>query len=89
MAEKNALSGLTGFKATSFKPKIGHTMGASGLLETLMLLESLQKGIIPKIENRTEEDSVFLSEDATYNGGQVLSLAAGMGNIYSSALFEV
>jgi hypothetical protein len=53
------------------------------------LLESLQKGIIPKIENRTEEDSVFLSEDATYNGGQVLSLAAGMGNIYSSALFEV
>jgi 3-oxoacyl-[acyl-carrier-protein] synthase-1 len=89
IAERNALSGLTGFKATSFKPKIGHTMGASGLLETLMLLESLQKGVIPKIENRTEEDSVFLSEDATYNGGQILSLAAGMGNIYSSALFEV
>lgn len=88
-AEKNALSVLSGFKATSLKPRIGHTMGASGLLETIILLESIQKGIIPKIENRTDEDSVFLSEDATYNGGQILSLAAGMGNIYSSALFEV
>lgn len=88
-AEKNALSILDGFVATSLKPTIGHTMGASGLLETLLLLENIHQGFIPAIENRTEEDPIFLSEKATYNGGQILSLSAGMGNIYSAALFEV
>ena len=64
-------------------------MGASGLLETLLLLENIHQGFIPAIKNRTEEDPIFLSEKATYNGGQILSLSAGMGNIYSAALFEV
>jgi 3-oxoacyl-(acyl-carrier-protein) synthase len=88
-AEKNALSMLDGFVATSLKPTIGHTMGASGLLETLLLLENIRDGFIPAIENRTEQDPIFLSEKSTYNGGKILSLAAGMGNIYSAALFEV
>ena len=88
-AEKSALEkNLTGFIATSFKPTIGHTMGVSGLLETCLLLDSMKKGIVPKIENRTENDDVFLSHDREISGGVVLSLAAGMGNVYSSALFD-
>lgn len=89
LAERSALEKcLTGFVATSLKPKIGHTMGVSGLLETCLLLDSLKQGIVPKIENRTEKDDIFLSEDREFKGGFLLSLAAGMGNVYSSALFD-
>lgn len=76
--------------ATSFKPTIGHTMGASGLLETCLLVDSLKTGIVPAIKNRTEEDRVYLSEPAKApERATVLSLAAGMGNIYSAAIFTM
>jgi 3-oxoacyl-(acyl-carrier-protein) synthase len=76
--------------ATSFKPEIGHTMGASGLLETCLLVDSLKTGIVPAIKNRTEEDRVYLSEPAKApERATVLSLAAGMGNVYSAAIFTM
>lgn len=88
-AEKSALQGLNDhFVATSLKPKIGHTMGASGLLETLLLVENMRNGFVPEIPNRTEDDDVFLSHPVPAPKGLVLSLAAGMGNIYSAAVFE-
>lgn len=88
-AEKSALlNSLDEFIATSYKPRIGHTMGASGLLETGLLLKDLKKGYVPKILNRTQDDPVFLSADAPAPGGLMLSLAAGMGNIYSAAVFS-
>ena len=88
-AEKSALEkSLSGFVATSYKPTIGHTMGVSGLLETCLLIDSMKNGIVPKIENRTEQDDVFLSQDREISGGVILSLAAGMGNVYSAALFD-
>jgi hypothetical protein len=58
------------------------------LLETLLLLDDMKKGIVPGIANRTESDSVFLSQDTKAPKGYILSLAAGMGNIYSAAIFE-
>jgi 3-oxoacyl-(acyl-carrier-protein) synthase len=91
VSERNALSTILvdDYVATSFKPTIGHTMGASGLLETCLLLDSLRStGKVPAIKNRTEEDKVFISEDTTPRDGLILSLAAGMGNIYSSAIFD-
>lgn len=90
LAERSALSStLPKFIATSYKPSIGHTMGASGLLETVLLLNSLKQGVVPKIANRTEEDTVFISQDTeSPDSGLLLSLAAGMGNIYSAALFD-
>jgi len=89
-AEKTALlSTLKDFVATSYKPTIGHTMGASGLLETILLLDNIQNGFVPPIQNRTEKDQVFLSESVpAEKGGLVMSLAAGMGNIYSAAIFK-
>lgn len=88
-AEKNALTQtLKAFVATSYKQKIGHTMGSSGLLETLLLLNDIKSGVVPAIENRTETDLVFLSESTTPPDGLILSLAAGMGNIYSAAIFK-
>jgi 3-oxoacyl-(acyl-carrier-protein) synthase len=88
-AERAALEKtLSGFVATSYKPTVGHTMGASGLLESCLLFDSMRAGVIPKIENRTEQDNVYLSEDVETRGGVVLSLAAGMGNVYAAALFD-
>ena len=88
-AEKNALNQtLKAFVATSYKQKIGHTMGSSGLLETLLLLDDIKSGVVPAIANRTETDSVFLSESTTPPNGLIMSLAAGMGNIYSAAIFK-
>jgi hypothetical protein len=52
------------------------------------LLDDLKSGYVPAIENRTETDSVFLSESVPKPDGLILSLAAGMGNIYSAAIFE-
>jgi hypothetical protein len=63
-------------------------MGASGLLETCLLLDDMRNGFVPKIENRTEDDDVYLSENTTPPNGYILSLAAGMGNIYSAAILE-
>jgi 3-oxoacyl-(acyl-carrier-protein) synthase len=88
-SEGNALKAvLPEFVATSYKQKIGHTMGSSGLLETLLLLDDLKSGVVPAIENRTESDSVFLSQATPKPDGLILSLAAGMGNIYSAAIFK-
>ena len=92
VAEYTALQKLLpdGFIATSFKPTIGHTMGASGLLESALLINNLQvTGKVPAIRNRTESDYVFLSKATRPKDNKFLSLAAGMGNIYSAAIFEV
>jgi hypothetical protein len=64
-------------------------MGASGLLETCLLIDDIKKGTIPAIPNRTKKDNIFLSEPI-YLGGSfnILSLAAGMGNVYSAAIFK-
>jgi len=53
-----------------------------------LLLRDLESGFVPKILNRTQDDPVFLSSDAPIPEGLMLSLAAGMGNIYSAALFS-
>jgi len=91
-AERAALTEVFGkhnFVATSFKQRIGHTMGASGLLETCLLLDSMQEGLVPAILNRTVEDPRYLSFAAEVSGEtNILSLAAGMGNVYSAAIFK-
>jgi len=91
IAERNALKTLFDhrFVATSYKQWIGHTMGASGLLETCLLLDNIKDRLVTPIKNRTQRDSVFISDPLHISGSQkILSLAAGMGNIYSAAIFD-
>jgi len=89
LAEKTALlATLDKFIATSYKQHIGHTVASSGLLETCLLLDDIRDRQVPAIKNRTEEDKVFLSEPAYAPDGLMLSLAAGMGNIYAAAIFD-
>lgn len=88
-SERAALEGIfSDFIATSYKPRIGHTVGASGLLETCLLLDDIKRGEIPEIKNRTERDTRFISEPQPVPRGLMLSLAAGMGNVFSAALFN-
>ena len=91
VAEKAALEDmLYDFVATSYKQHIGHTMGASGLLETLLLIDDIAVyKYIPAIANRTSSDERYLSQDFRAPEGDILSLAAGMGNIYSAAVLSL
>lgn len=89
VAERAALtSTLKDFVATSYKQRVGHTLAASGIMETGLLLDDIKSGIIPGIPNRTERDDVFLSAPVCAPSGVILSLAAGMGNVFSAALFS-
>jgi hypothetical protein len=64
-------------------------MNISSLLKDILLLDNVKNGFVPPILNRTEEDKIFLSESAPFDkDGLVLSLAAGMGNVYSAANFR-
>jgi 3-oxoacyl-[acyl-carrier-protein] synthase I len=91
VAERAALKELLpgGFIATSYKPVIGHTMGASGLLETCLLIADMLAGVVPAIPNRTEVDAMYLSDLQHRPDGLMLALAAGMGNVYSAAVLSV
>lgn len=89
VAEKTALESTLGsFVATSYKQRIGHTVAASGLLETCLLLDDVKQGVVPAIPNRTVVDDVYLSHPVSPPKGAILSLAAGMGNVYSAAIFS-
>jgi hypothetical protein len=64
-------------------------MGASGLLETALMVEACKNNKVPCIVNRTTHDERFLSQPTDFPDGLCLSLAAGMGNVYSAALFDM
>jgi 3-oxoacyl-[acyl-carrier-protein] synthase II len=88
-SEKTAITTIfKDFIATSYKQHIGHTVAASGLLETCLILDDINTGIIPPIKNRTESDDTFLSKEENAPNGLLLSLAAGMGNIYAAAILN-
>jgi 3-oxoacyl-(acyl-carrier-protein) synthase len=77
------------FIATSYKSRIGHTMGASGLIEMTMMLDDANNRLIRGILNRTEYDEQFLSHDLKMHPKNVLLLASGMGNGYAAASLEI
>ena len=90
LAERNGLKCLnTEWVATAYKSHIGHTLGASGLLETCLLLEDMEQGgIVPPIVGRSQSDAVFLSHSVIARNDYILSLACGMGNIFTAAGFK-
>lgn len=75
--------------ATAYKPRIGHTFGASGLLESVLAIHDARTGVVRGIANRSERDDVFLSHDQNHHIRRILSLSAGMGNVYGAAIWEV
>lgn len=41
---------------TAFKPYVGHTLGASALLETVLMLEAMARAVVPGILGCSEPD---------------------------------
>jgi 3-oxoacyl-(acyl-carrier-protein) synthase len=76
------------FIATSYKARIGHTMGASGLVELVMALRDAGAGLVRGIPNRTGGDPRFLVEDRAMPVGRILALASGMGNVFGAVLCD-
>ena len=94
-AEAKAYSSLFGsFPAvTALKPVFGHSVTASGLVETLFLLERLKEGEVPPINNLEEPDEEckvlrLLKEPIKYSGGSVVSVSAGFGGFFSALLLR-
>ena len=90
-AERRAIWDVFGrdVLCTSLKPTLGHTLGASGLLESVVVLQELKETkMVPAIANRTTDDAQFLSKSVRAPKGDVLALAAGMGNLFSAAAWE-
>lgn len=77
------------FVATGYKQRIGHTMGASSLVETLMAIEDAQRGVVRGIPNRTGGDGRFLREDTPMTVRRLLSLSSGMGNVFGALVCDV
>lgn len=90
-SEASALRRVLGprFRATAYKPRIGHTFGTSGLLESLLAIQDARAGLIRGIANRTEDDEIFLSQDLAMRPQHILALSAGMGNVFGAAVWEV
>jgi 3-oxoacyl-(acyl-carrier-protein) synthase len=68
---------------TSIKPVLGHTLGACGVVETLTMLECLERGVIPAAANYAEADPELplqpLTRNQPYRGGPVLLNYFGFG----------
>lgn len=77
------------FVATSYKQRIGHTMGASGLVETILALRDAREGVVRGIPNRTGGDARYLMEDRRMPIGRIISLASGMGNVFGAAVCDL
>ena len=84
-AEGGAISQMFGEDpiVTSYKPLIGHTMGASGVIELSMLLDDYKRGYITGIANK-EHHPQFINKDTPPKGTTFLANAAGMGGVYST-----
>ena len=89
-AEASGIEAALGpdFLATSYKARIGHTMGASGLIEMLLALRDARAGLARGILNRTGGDDRFLRDDRSLAIRHILVLASGMGNVYGAAVCE-
>ena len=86
--EADALNELFGEKRpfiSSFKPYLGHTMGACGTNELVLLMESLKQGFIPKTINFNQEDpqhrlTPLLHEEQAQKGYYLLNYFGFGGN---------
>jgi len=83
---------------TALKPYMGHTVVASALLELSYLLKNIRReGKVPPIPTTppSQVDPQFqgldliLQKPRPFQGGYLLSMAAGFGGFYSTAVLEI
>ena len=77
----------------SVKGAIGHTMGAAGLVETVLALESLQHATVPPTVNTTAVDDdaagwVSTAAQPTENGKTAISTNSGFGGVNAALVLQ-
>ena len=88
-AESRAIAQALGILRASdvvvhaFKPQVGHTLGAAGVLETLAALDALDRGLLPATAGRgassTDDLASPLAESVAGDAGRALKLSAAFG----------
>ena len=76
----------------SIKGALGHTMGASGILESIISLKALQQEIIPPTCGFTQGDELSTdwvsSKPQNINGQCILKTNSGFGGINAAVIFS-
>ncbi len=83
---------LRDIPVNSFKPVIGHCIGASGAVETVLCLEQMRRGIVAPTTNLSEPDPSLpiyaprqaLSKDVR----TVLKVSSGLGGIHAAYILK-
>ena len=89
-AERQALMAVVGqaVPVAWFKPHIGHTLGASGAIETALLRQSLQTGTLPSaLAGRAVAGLRAASADMALAPGHYLAQFAGFGGSHISMVW--
>lgn len=91
-AERTIFATVGSNPETSFhllKPFVGHTVGASGLLESVILLRFLEQSRLPpNLPGRTAPSGWRLPDTAMPCAGPIFKLAHGMGGHNALAVFQ-
>jgi 3-oxoacyl-(acyl-carrier-protein) synthase len=75
------------------KAQLGHTLGAAGLLESLVVLEALERGAVPAnvglVEPGVDPALALVREPETLpRSRRALKVASGFGGIQQAMIFE-
>jgi len=92
--EYNAIKEVLGnVPIVSNKSKIGHTMGACGIIEAIYTIKSLQSGQIPDNHNISkcsfDIDGMITDKNRTTTGKMALNNSFGFGGKCASQLIEI
>jgi len=83
---------LNEIHVNGLKSYFGHTLGAAGILETIISIEAMKSSIIPKTlgyyEFGVSENIKIVDKNIHKDVNSVLKLASGFGGCNASALFK-
>jgi len=75
---------------TSLKPYLGHTLGACGVVEMIVLLAAIQQGFVPKTPTFTTPDAELnitpLQDIREFHSGIIMLNYFGFGGNNTSVL---
>jgi 3-oxoacyl-[acyl-carrier-protein] synthase-1 len=91
-AKALASAGVENAPLNSMKSYIGHTLGAAGIIETILAAESMKQGIIAKSLNYTDHgvsiDLNILKENIKQDITHTLKTASGFGGCNAALILE-
>lgn len=86
-------AGLTSVLVNSLKGYYGHTMGAAGLLETIISMHSIAEGWIPGTRNYSASGTCvelnMTSQHTSTDKSQFIKLMSGFGGCNAAALYKM